>query len=79
MNEIDSELKQLIASALECDANSITPDIGLGKHYKWDSLGHVAVMVALENRYGIEVNDGNIEQLLDFSNIKNYIQQNASK
>jgi acyl carrier protein len=79
MDELNKKLTELIATALECDAESITPDMGLGKHYKWDSLGHVAVIVALEKQYGIEINDSNIGQLLNFIDIKNYIQQYANK
>ena len=79
MNNIDKELVKLIASALECEESSITQDVGLGKHYNWDSLGHVAVMTALEEKYNIEIDDNNISELLNFSDIKEYICQYAKK
>lgn len=78
MNNLDSELRELIANALECDVNSIKPDSGLGKHFNWDSLGHVAVMVALEDKYGIEINDRNIESLSNFTAIKEYVKKNTN-
>ncbi len=77
MDKLDEELIKLIALALETDEESITPETGLGKHYNWDSLGHVAIMVELEKKYDIEINDENIEQLLNFSDIKEYISKHA--
>lgn len=79
MHILDNEFIEVIATALECDAKSITPDMGLGKHYKWDSLGHVAIIVAIESKYGIEINDSNIEQTKNYADLKNYIQSNANK
>jgi len=79
MSEFDKEFIEIIATALECDTQSITPDMGLGKHYKWDSLGHVAIIVAIENKYGIEINDSNIGQTLNYVDLKNYIQNHAKR
>lgn len=77
MRNIDDELSELVAKALECEIKTITPDSGLGKHYKWDSLGHVAVMVALEEKYGINVDDSNIHHLSNYTSIKDYIYEYA--
>ena len=79
MGDLDKELLELIASALECNPQSLTPEMGLGKHYKWDSLGHVAIIVAIECKYGIEINERNIGQTLNFSDLKTLIQNYANK
>lgn len=79
MDKIDQDLVKLIASALECEENSINPEMGLGKHFNWDSLGHVAIMTELEGRYNIEIDDDNISQLLNFSDIKEYICKHANR
>lgn len=79
MSEFDKDILKIIAVALECDPQSITPEMGLGKHYKWDSLGHVAIIVAIENKYDIEINDSNITQTLNFSDLKKLIQNYANK
>ena len=75
----DDELKELIANALECEKDSILSESGLGKHYKWDSLGHVAIMVALEEKYGIEVDESNINNLLTFVSIEDFIFKYVNK
>jgi acyl carrier protein len=53
---------ELVAQALECDPQTIPPDSGLNKHPKWDSFGHLAIMVALEQQYGIAINDETIRK-----------------
>ena len=76
MNE---KIIQIIAKVLECDPTSLTLTSGLGRHYKWDSLGQVSIMVALEEHYGITVDDSNIEKLLTISQIISYLEANVAK
>lgn len=53
---------ELVAQALECDPQTIPFDSGLNKHPKWDSFGHLAIMVALEQQYGISINEETIRK-----------------
>lgn len=53
---------ELVAQALECDPGTIPGDSGLNKHPKWDSFGHLAIMVALEQQYGVAINDETIRK-----------------
>jgi acyl carrier protein len=53
---------ELVAQALECDPASISIDSGFDKHPKWDSFGHLAIMVALEQQYGVSINDVTIRK-----------------
>ncbi|MBF0123817.1 MAG: acyl carrier protein [Magnetococcales bacterium] len=57
-----SDLYVLIAEALGCAPQSLSDDSGLGTHPKWDSFGHLRVMLALEQHYGIDINDDTIDQ-----------------
>lgn len=50
-------LVALIAEALGCEPHSVTPDSGYSRHPKWDSLGHLRVMLALEKQYGLALNE----------------------
>jgi len=78
MNITDKEIIQLIAEALNCSTSGLTPESGLGTHYEWDSLGHVNIMVAIEKKYGIEINDSNIEKLMSVMDIKKFLEEHAS-
>ena len=76
MNE---KITQIIAEVLECDPTSLNLTSGLGRYYKWDSLAQVSIMVALEEHYGITVDDSNIEKLLTINQIINYLKANVAK
>jgi|TARA_B110000196_G_C21001099_1_gene592998 acyl carrier protein len=52
----------LIAGALECLPEEITDGLALGIHPKWDSLAHLRVMMALEQYYSVDIDDGSIKQ-----------------
>jgi len=68
------EVCQLIAQTFECDVAQLSLESGLGHHYSWDSLGHVSLMVALEEKYNVTIDETNIadlhnvEQILHFLN-----------
>lgn len=53
---------ELVAQALECDPDTISIDSGFDRHPKWDSFGHLAIMVALEQQYGVSINDETIRK-----------------
>ncbi|MFF4160750.1 citrate/2-methylcitrate synthase [Streptomyces sp. NPDC001678] len=53
MNSVD----RLIAHTLRIDEDRVTADLEYQSIREWDSLGHVTLMVALENAYGITVDD----------------------
>jgi len=59
----------IIASALNCDASTITENSALGNHPQWDSFGHVMLMIALTDTYGIIIDDQTIERYQNVANI----------
>jgi acyl carrier protein len=54
--------RELVASALDCTPESLTPGSALARHPKWDSFGHLRIMLRLEELYGVEINDATIRQ-----------------
>ena len=59
----------IIASALNCDPSTITENSALGTHPQWDSFGHVTLMVALADTYGIVIDDETTERYQNIANI----------
>ncbi|MFE5870819.1 citrate/2-methylcitrate synthase [Streptomyces roseifaciens] len=53
MNSVD----RLIAHTLRIDEGRVTADLEYQSIREWDSLGHVALMVELENAYGVTLDD----------------------
>ncbi|OAN49308.1 hypothetical protein A6A04_04120 [Paramagnetospirillum marisnigri] len=62
--------RDLIATALECDPDSLSDESGLGSHPQWDSMGHMAVMLALEAHYGVAISDATIRAYASFPSIR---------
>ena len=57
------QLQEVMAPALNVSADTITPASAQSNLAAWDSLGHVNLMVALEDAFGIEL------QIEDFSKL----------
>ena len=69
MDNITQEVIKLVACALECDENSLDINSRLGRHEKWDSMGQISIVSAIETTFNIEIDDSNIDQLLSIHDI----------
>ena len=63
------ELYHIVAEALQTSVDSLTPDSGLNHHTEWDSLAHVRVILALEKRLGITIDDKSVQEYTSMSAI----------
>ncbi|MFJ9050193.1 citrate/2-methylcitrate synthase [Streptomyces bacillaris] len=52
-----STVDQLVARTLGITEDRLTADLAYQSVREWDSLGHVALIVALEQEYGVEIGD----------------------
>ena len=68
-----SEIIKLVAQALNCEENTLSIDSRIGKHENWDSLGQLAIMTLLEDKYHFTINEDNIDKLLGISDIYEFI------
>jgi acyl carrier protein len=67
------ELVETIARVLQCAPAGLSNEAGLGKHPRWDSLGHITVMLALEDVYGIKLSEENVSLLVTIGDIRIYL------
>lgn len=61
----------MIAATLNCPPESLVPESRLGEHQAWDSFGQLNIMLALEQEFGIEINDETIRRFSAFGEILN--------
>ena len=59
-----AQLQTLMADIFEVDASEVTDETQFGDLPKWDSMGHMDLMVALESQFGIEINADSIRELV---------------
>jgi len=73
-----TDLQPILASTLLVSENLITLDLQYGDLPEWDSLGHMNIMMTLEDTYGIEINTETITELVSIATILEYINHHAN-
>lgn len=74
---IEEQVIEVLSHTLEVDKSSLTLDSAVGSVPSWDSMGHLAVISALENHFNIQLSVDDVvecESIEDFSEaIKLYL------
>lgn len=69
-------VQKLIAEALQVPDDQINADLVFGDLPQWDSMGHMEVMLSLEEQFGIEIDAEIISSLTSVSAISSYLKEN---
>ncbi|MFN2159923.1 MAG: acyl carrier protein [Anaerolineales bacterium] len=70
---INEQVKATLAEALQIEPEIVTPDLTFGDIPQWDSMGHMEVMMRLEEYFGVEINPDTISSLISLPLICEYI------
>ncbi|MCQ2615022.1 acyl carrier protein [Helicobacter pylori] len=68
-------MRQVIAEQLEIDASQVTPEAKFVKDLGVDSLDIVELIMALEERFGIEIPDEQAEKIVNVGDVMRYIEK----
>ncbi len=74
---IEEVVQQLLAEALNVPLDQIHPDLAYGDLPEWDSMGHMNVMMALEERFSVEINTETIALLTNVPAICAYLKEHS--
>ena len=69
-------LKEIVSEQLEIDAEIITADTRLNEDLNADSLDVVEMLMALEDEFGVDIPDEEIEKMKTIGDVVNFIQEN---
>ncbi len=69
-------LKEIVSEQLEIDAETITADTRLNEDLNADSLDVVEMLMALEDEFGVDIPDEEIEKMKTIGDVVNFIQEN---
>jgi acyl carrier protein len=58
---------QAFAEALDLPAEIDIEALELGQHPNWDSIGHMALVAELEDRFGIEIDTDDIIDMSSYA------------
>ncbi len=67
--DVESDPFEVVARALGCPREAITIESAMRRTHKWDSLGHVSVVTALEDAYHLSISDDEILSLTTMKSI----------
>lgn len=70
-------VQALVADAIQAPPEMVTPELAFGDLPEWDSLGHMEVMLRLEEQFGVAVDTDTIAQLVSVPEICKYLETNG--
>ncbi|GAA8509505.1 acyl carrier protein [Helicobacter pylori] len=70
------DIQAVIAEQLNVDATQVTPEAEFVKDLGADSLDVVELIMALEEKFGIEIPDEQAEKIVNMGDVVKYIEDN---
>ena len=71
------QLREAMASALNVDANMIKHNAAYGYLAAWDSMGHIHLMVALEDTFDIHLEVEDFSKLTSVTAMLDYLKSHG--
>lgn len=68
--ELEEKVKSVICKALEVAPDAVNEDTAIGDIPEWSSLGHIAIIISLEQEFGITFDP---EQMMDLEDVSDII------
>lgn len=67
---MDDRIKNVMAAAFEIDVADISDDASPDTIAAWDSIGHMKLVLALEEEFDIQLSDDQIPEMMNFKLIR---------
>lgn len=65
----------VVSKALGCPSASLSIDSAMYRDHGWDSFGQISVIMALEDAYGIHIDDETVEKYSNMRAIQQLYEQ----
>ena len=72
---MDDRIRTIMAEALRLPADRIGADAAIGTVPNWDSTAHMRMMIALEDEFGIELDESRMVEMTSFAKIRDTIEE----
>ena len=77
-NQIENRIKNVMSAVFDLQVGEINDNTALHNIESWDSLKHMNLIVALEEEFGVKLDDTVIETLINYNiivaTIRSYIE-----
>lgn len=71
---LSQRIQSLLAEAIQVPGEMVTVDLSFGDLPQWDSLGHMEVMLRLEEEFGVAIDADTIAQLISVPEICRFLE-----
>jgi acyl carrier protein len=72
---MDQRIRAIMAEVLRLPADRIGADTAMGAVPNWDSTAHMRMMIALEDAFGIDLDESRMVEMTSFSRIRDTVHQ----
>ena len=74
-NKIRLKIRTILSSILDISDRAIGEDFSITNSKSWDSLKHLNIIFSLEEVFGIQFTDNDMENMTSFLNIETAVQR----
>jgi acyl carrier protein len=78
VSAVYDRLQAIVAEQLGVETEKITPDAEFIQDLNADSLDMVELVMSLEEEFGVEISDEEVEKIIKVSDAVDYIEENAN-
>ncbi len=71
---LSQRIQSLLAEAIQVPGEMVTPELSFGDLPQWDSLGHMEVILRLEEEFGVAIDADTIAQLISIPEICRFLE-----
>lgn len=73
----EPELKRVFADVFGVDVSAINDEASVDTIEKWDSLNHLKLVLALEERFNVSMNEEQIVEMLNYPLVKVVLEEHG--
>jgi acyl carrier protein len=67
---VDDKIRAIMAEVLRLPVERIGADAAIGTVPNWDSTAHMRMMIALEDEFGVELDESRMIEMTSFARIR---------
>jgi len=72
---MDDRIRTIMADALRLPVERIGDDAAIGTVPNWDSTAHMRMMIALEDAFGIDLDEGRMVEMTSLAKIRATVEE----
>jgi len=72
---MDERIRAIMAEVLRLPAERIDAEAAIGTVPNWDSTAHMRMMIALEDAFGIDLDESRMVEMTSFAKIRRVVEE----